>query len=786
MARIHHGKRSTLLIVLLTAALGLLAPTVIGTSAGDQAREKFYFLGPNLFPFEQGIVGLIPYDLNGDERTDLVLLDNRASKFRLLLQPDPDDQDEEPEEELDVNELPEDRLLNKEEVRIDSQVLAYTVAPIGGAQAALVSFTENKELTVHRRTDSGQWETGQRFLLDLESAFCGGLESADLDGNGLEDILVLTQNSLLVFFQDNDGKLAEPREFPVAIENSRDLVLGDVDGDGRQDITYRAPTTRYPLRIRLAGPDGTPGPERRFRMPPLRELTMGDCTGAGRMEMAVIEATTNRIKILRWESLHESEQAEPDEGSLMLIPYPQGKKTRRRDHAVADINGDGLPDVVVTQPGSARIGLMLARRDSGLQPVESFPALQGEFAIAAVPLEDRPAEILMCSQEEDFLGVSVYDSTAGRLDYPHPIDVAGTPCAVAAVGSRGSAPALAYCVVLREEDEASSKDAYAIVTLHRLEDGYHEIRRQNLPDLKKTQQLVALDANGNGLCDLLAFPDYGSPELLVQSSDGTFRSAGSMPDFQQQMLRDLKPAAVASAPSSEGESPALFLALGNLIRVARFEEDQLVVLDQFSNASGRASYAAICPADLDGDGAAEILAIDDTAKWLSVLARDEKGVYAATDNIEVGQFEFIGLHVADVDGSGSREVLLVGRDKLGVLSLDKATFKLEEVAVIETEQDDAAYGQVVVCDLNGDGKNELLLNDVKEHHLEVLYRVPGPQWKPGMRFKVFEERRFEGRGAPTPEPRQVVAAELTGDGLTDIAIICHDRCIVYPQQGPDD
>jgi hypothetical protein len=30
-----------------------------------------------------------------------------------------------------------------------------------------------------------------------------------------------------------------------------------------------------------------------------------------------------------------------------------------------------------------------------------------------------------------------------------------------------------------------------------------------------------------------------------------------------------------------------------------------------------------------------------------------------------------------------------------------------------------------------------------------------------------------------------VAAELTGDGLTDIAIICHDRVIVYPQQPPE-
>ena len=76
-----------------------------------------------------------------------------------------------------------------------------------------------------------------------------------------------------------------------------------------------------------------------------------------------------------------------------------------------------------------------------------------------------------------------------------------------------------------------------------------------------------------------------------------------------------------------------------------------------------------------------------------------------------------------------------------------------------------------------------VLRDIGKNSLEVLYRQADGEWKTGMRFKVFEKRTFERANARAPEPREIVTAELTGDGLTDIAITVHDRVVVYPQQG---
>ncbi|KPK65731.1 MAG: hypothetical protein AMK73_02125 [Planctomycetes bacterium SM23_32] len=194
---------------------------------------------------------------------------------------------------------------------------------------------------------------------------------------------------------------------------------------------------------------------------------------------------------------------------------------------------------------------------------------------------------------------------------------------------------------------------------------------------------------------------------------------------------------------------------------------------------------ALSTAELDDDAEPEILAADYTSDWLCVIERDERGVYRVTRNIEIGPFEFLGIVAADVDGDDGPEVLIIGQEKLGVLFLSEGGPELDEVATYETDQEETAYAQVLIADLNADGKNDLLLREVQQNQLEVLYRRPDGEWERGMRFKVFEGRVFDRREARAAEPREMVTAELTGDGLTDIAVIVHDRVIVYPQQPPE-
>ena len=774
----------------LFAVLCLLLARPVPAAEPDPRNEAaagrpFYFLGPHLFPFEDDIDGLIPADMDGDRRTDLIVLDARSSKFRLLLQKDGQDAATEPEgDEDDVNKLEPDRLLAKGELRFNEQIIAYTVSSFGGHDGAVACLTGDRELFVIRREEDDGRQDVQRFLLDLESTFCGGFECADLSGNGRDDLVVLAENELLIFFQDESGKLGEPRRYPVARAKSVDLHLADLDGDGRPDILYVAPATRYPLRVRLSEPDGSPGPEHRMRMPMPRDVTVGDCAGGPGAEVVMIESTTNRIKVMRWQTGADADADVAGLGALQIIPYARDKKARTRSYAAADVDADGLTDFIVTEPDAARLSLIRGRKGAGLATPESFPSLEEVSGVAAVAAPDGAWDIVLCSVKEGIVGVSRYDAASGRLEYPEPIDVGGKPHALTA-GIGGHASRL-YCIVRAPGDDDKDKGPVEVVSLERSPAGYSVARRQEVEELAvQTENLKALDADGDGLTDLLACPKYGAPVLLVQDGEGAFEAVSARPGFRSHLLKDLKPSMLATAPLGADGPVVAFLCGRNLVRAVRWEEGNLVVKGQFSSPNTRTAYVALHAADLDGDGATEILTVDKTSNWLSVLERDERGVYKVARNVEIGPFDFMGIERADVDGDGTAEVMLVGRERMGVLSLAGAGPRLVEVGSFESDREEARYSRVLVADLNADGRSDLLLCDVGGIRLEILERQDERGWRSAMRFKVFERRTFDydyGSGRQA-EPREIAAADVTGDGLTDLAIICHDRVIVYPQQG---
>jgi len=89
---------------------------------------------------------------------------------------------------------------------------------------------------------------------------------------------------------------------------------------------------------------------------------------------------------------------------------------------------------------------------------------------------------------------------------------------------------------------------------------------------------------------------------------------------------------------------------------------------------------------------------------------------------------------------------------------------------------------VVVGDLDGDRTADLVFLETAKHHLDLVTFEPPNRLVPADRWQVFEERSFLSRRATAPEPREALIADLTGDGKNDLAVLVHDRILVYPQE----
>ena len=73
--------------------------------------------------------------------------------------------------------------------------------------------------------------------------------------------------------------------------------------------------------------------------------------------------------------------------------------------------------------------------------------------------------------------------------------------------------------------------------------------------------------------------------------------------------------------------------------------------------------------------------------------------------------------------------------------------------------------------------------ETAKNYLDVVIYSKNRKLIPANRWAVFEERSFRGRrGGDTQEPREALVMDFTGDGKNDLAIIVHDRILLYPQE----
>lgn len=93
------------------------------------------------------------------------------------------------------------------------------------------------------------WETINEETLPLHHI--NDMEIADMDGDGSPDVIVrsLEPNQIHIFFQ-NTGQGFEQKTIDTELERSEGLAVGDLDGDGMNDISFTGYWLRAPEQPR--------------------------------------------------------------------------------------------------------------------------------------------------------------------------------------------------------------------------------------------------------------------------------------------------------------------------------------------------------------------------------------------------------------------------------------------------------------------------------------------------------------------------------------------------------
>jgi uncharacterized protein YjdB len=206
---------------------------------------------------------------------------------------------------------------------------------------------------------------------------------ADLDGDGKADMIVVDGVAVVIYRNISTSGTITTGSFDAGISypitGADGVVAGDVDGDGKQDIVvFDGNATNTVTVLRNSSTPGTislatgvtfntgTGPH---------TGAIGDIDGDGKPEIIVANYNANTVSVLR----NTSSAGSITSGSFAAkVDYATGSLPYNL--AVADIDGDGKPDIVTGNNGDGTVSVLRNTATSGVINSSSLAAKVGFVA----------------------------------------------------------------------------------------------------------------------------------------------------------------------------------------------------------------------------------------------------------------------------------------------------------------------------------------------------------------------------------------------------------------------
>jgi hypothetical protein len=559
----------------------------------------------------------------------------------------------------------------------DDEVMDIVVTEVSAPCPApndpeLTVIRHHLSLYVWRREVGGYVKTEERCLQVPPR----GILAADVDANGTMDVVAAMSEGLQVLLGRGNGALEDPGETFTPDPSPEAVASADLDGDGDLDLA----SAGAPLRVALSLGDGSGS----FRLKNIVEgtgvqpsaLVAADLNTDGAMDLVGADGVSSQISIFLG-------LGDADYVSRRLLTT--GKSLSAL--VASDLNGDAALDLVSADSGDDRLTLVLSPGEGELQAAQSLDTGSRPRDVLACDLDgDGRMDLVSVHENVDELQVFFGEGTGTFIHDPVVLHTEAGPRAIAAVDL--------------DADGLLDLVSANFTTISLLRNGGDRSWPHRLvlePGSTAQSRIATADLDGDGRPDLISYSEN-------HKRISRFLAAGRdhLPGEPQPPIttNTTMSGMVVTDTDADGNTD-IVLAGSELVllrghRDGTFEEERRLV-------EGLAAKA-VAAADVDGDGAIDLVVADASGNLRVFLARDDGeletlalGTGATPSALVTGDFNMDGaVDLVSADTGSSRLSVFLGRGG--------GAFESHPRSLLAGDQPQA----LAAADINSDGALDLV------------------------------------------------------------------------------